>query len=231
MSAACYRRSSRRRWISGNILRIFYIMIELNKQWVAYLAVPIVAALIGWITNYIAVKMIFHPRYPIRFLGLTIHGVIPKRQKELAVSLGETIEEKLISHRDVQAVLQSAEVHARVLALIEEQIDLFFKTKLSSNPLIGMFLQGDFVGQIKRLLIEQLTESLPEFIDGMMKTVEDRLDFKEIVRRKVEEFHVETLEAIVYDIASRELKTIELLGGVLGFAVGLIQIAIMIWAR
>lgn len=206
-------------------------MIELNKQWVAYLAVPIVAALIGWITNYIAVKMIFHPRYPIRFLGLTIHGVIPKRQKELAVSLGETIEEKLISHRDVQAVLQSAEVHARVLALIEEQIDLFFKTKLSSNPLIGMFLQGDFVGQIKRLLIEQLTESLPEFIDGMMKTVEDRLDFKEIVRRKVEEFHVETLEAIVYDIASRELKTIELLGGVLGFAVGLIQIAIMIWAR
>lgn len=231
MSSACYRRSSRRRWISGNILRIFYIMIELNKQWVAYLAVPIVAALIGWITNYIAVKMIFHPRYPIRFLGLTIHGVIPKRQKELAVSLGETIEEKLISHRDVQAVLQSAEVHARVLALIEEQIDLFFKTKLSSNPLIGMFLQGDFVGQIKRLLIEQLTESLPEFIDGMMKTVEDRLDFKEIVRRKVEEFHVETLEAIVYDIASRELKTIELLGGVLGFAVGLIQIAIMIWAR
>jgi uncharacterized membrane protein YheB (UPF0754 family) len=151
-------------------------MNQIDKQWIAYISIPIVAALIGWITNYIAVKMIFHPRCPVRFLGMTIQGVIPKRQKDLAIKLGETIEEKLISHRDVQAVLQSEDVRGRILKLIEDQVDIFFRTKLSSNPLIGMFLQGEFVSQIKRLLIEQLTESLPQFIDGMMETVEDRLD-------------------------------------------------------
>jgi len=204
---------------------------EIDKELIAYISVPLVAALIGWITNYIAVKMIFHPRTPYRFLGMTIQGVIPKRQNELAVSLGETIEEKLISHRDVQAVLQSDEVHSKILELIEEQVEIFFKTKLTSNPLIGMFLQGEFVAQIKRMLIEQLTASLPQFIEGMMQTVEDRLDFKEIVRKKVEAFDLLTLEAIVYKIADRELKTIEYLGGVLGFLVGLVQVAIMIWAK
>ena len=204
---------------------------EIDKELVAYISIPLVAALIGWITNYIAVKMIFHPRAPYRFLGMTIQGVIPKRQKELAISLGETIEEKLISHRDVQEVLQSDEVHSKILELIEEQVEIFFKTKLTSNPLIGMFLQGEFVAQIKRMLIEQLTASLPQFIEGMMQTVEDRLDFKEIVRKKVEAFDLMTLEGIVYKIADRELKTIEYLGGILGFFVGLVQVAIMIWAK
>jgi uncharacterized membrane protein YheB (UPF0754 family) len=34
----------------------------------------------GWVTNWVAIKMLFHPRKPIRFLGMTLHGVFPKNQ-------------------------------------------------------------------------------------------------------------------------------------------------------
>ena len=48
------------------------------------LLLPIIAALIGWSTNYLAVKMLFHPRLPLRIMGFSIQGVFPKRQKQLA---------------------------------------------------------------------------------------------------------------------------------------------------
>ncbi len=43
----------------------------------------------------------------------------------------------------------------------------------------------------------------------------------------IEEFDLGTLESIVYGIASKELKMIEVLGGVLGFLIGLLQVGIL----
>ena len=60
-----------------------------------YASFPLIGAIIGWCTNYLAVKMIFRPYKPISFLGLKIHGLIPRRQSDLARSIGETIELKL----------------------------------------------------------------------------------------------------------------------------------------
>ena len=45
---------------------------------------PIIAAIIGWGTNYLAVRMLFHPRKQKNILGLKLQGVFPKRQKVLA---------------------------------------------------------------------------------------------------------------------------------------------------
>ena len=55
------------------------------------LLLPIIAALIGWFTNYLAVKMLFHPRLPLKIFGFSIQGVFPKRQKQLADKLGTLV--------------------------------------------------------------------------------------------------------------------------------------------
>jgi len=38
---------------------------------------PVIAAIIGWGTNYLAVRMLFHPRQEKRILGLSFQGVFP----------------------------------------------------------------------------------------------------------------------------------------------------------
>ena len=62
----------------------------------------------------------------------------------------------------------------------------------------------------------------------MFEKVEGKLDFKEIVRKKIEEYDFIKLEQIIYKIASRELRYIEVFGGILGFIVGLAQVGIII---
>ena len=53
--------------------------------------IPFISAFIGWFTNWIAIKMLFHPREPKRFLFMTIQGIFPKRQQQFAQKLGATV--------------------------------------------------------------------------------------------------------------------------------------------
>lgn len=205
--------------------------VELNSELLYCISLPIVAALIGWVTNYIAVKMLFRPQRPVRILGLTFQGLVPQRQRQLAVKIAETIEQNLISHKDVQQALQSPETAKQIEQLIEQQIDLFLRDKLSMIPMIQAFLQGELANQIKGLLASQFKSSIPGLLDGLMDKVESQLNFREIVRQKVESFDLGRLEEIIYEISARELKTIELLGGVLGFVVGLAQVGLYLLTK
>ena len=190
--------------------------------------IPPISALIGWITNYIAVKMIFRPRKPIRFLGITILGLIPKRKSDLARKIGETVENELISHKDIHRVVNTPEFHEEILVSISKVIDSFIEKKLGANPLVAMMLSGEMAIQIKESLKQELRDFLPEFMENMFGKIETKLNFKEIVQDKIESFDLMKLEKIIYNIAAKELRAIEVFGGVLGFVVGLVQIAIIL---
>ena len=191
-------------------------------------SIPVISAFIGYVTNYIAVMMLFRPHRPVRLMGLTLHGLVPRRQKDIAASLGAMIERDLLSHEDIQAALASTETTVEATAFLNEQIDLFIQNLAAQNPMIGMFVQGPLLEQVKGMLATQMSQRFPEFMGRVVEKVEHRLDVSEIVRTKIERFDLSKLESIIYEVSSRELKTIEVLGGVLGFLVGLGQVAIMI---
>jgi uncharacterized membrane protein YheB (UPF0754 family) len=94
--------------------------------------------------------------------------------------------------------------------------------------MIGMFMQGPLLEQVKGLLRDQLSEKFPSLIERVVERAENKLDISEIVRQKVESFDLTKLEAIIHEVSARELKTIEVLGGVLGFIVGLVQVGLMV---
>jgi len=192
------------------------------------LSLPIIGALIGWGTNFIAVKMLFRPRVPRNFLGLRFHGVIPARQIELARSIGETVESQLISHRDLQDALQRPEVNAELAKTIEAEVERFMNERLSANPLIAIVMQGPLANELKRMVVKQLHASTPQILERLVGTLEKHMSFKQIVQQRVEEFDIATLENLIQRIASRELRAIEIWGGVLGFLVGAFQAGLSI---
>jgi uncharacterized membrane protein YheB (UPF0754 family) len=195
---------------------------------VTYCSLPIIAGLIGWITNYIAVKMIFRPRREVRFLGIRIIGLIPKRKHDLAVKIAATIEKELISHKDIRAILKSEDFHLHAGDFIRKKIDGFIAEKVAKNPLLAMFVTPEISGKFSNIIMEELEKELPGLIDSLFESVEQKIDFRKIIQAKIDDFDISRLEAIIYDIASRELKAIEILGGVLGFIVGLVQLGIVL---
>jgi len=185
---------------------------------------PFICATIGWFTNFLAVKMLFHPKEPIKFLWWTIQGIFPKRQKALAINLGELIERELISHEDIQKVIQDPEFLSKFESMIHEYISNFLENKLTSfNPMISMFLTDEIKQKIQEILSEEIKQLIPEIIQKTSDELENKLDFSHIVRQKVEAFSMDKLEDILFSIMSKEFRFIELVGAVLGFLIGIFQ--------
>ncbi len=190
--------------------------------------IPPISAFIGWLTNFIAVKMIFRPKKPVTILGIKIWGLIPKRKSDLARKIGETVETELISHQDIHRVVNTDAFREEILSAIVVAVERFIEQKLGSNPLIAMMMSGEVATQIKESVKDELRGILPEFMENMFAKMEEKIDFKEIVRTKIEEFDLGKLESIVYKIAAKELQAIEIFGGVLGFVVGCVQVGIIV---
>lgn len=87
------------------------------------LAGPIIGAMIGYGTNWLAIKMLFRPVKPIKIGKLTLPftpGMIPKRKEKLAVAMGEMVGKNLFTRQDMQTILLSEEVQNSVVDKIKE---------------------------------------------------------------------------------------------------------------
>ena len=80
---------------------------------------------------------------------------------------------------------------------------------------------------MRRSLSRRLLSDSDSLVEEFERAIEEGLDVQEIVTRKVEEFPVEKLEALILEVASKELRAIELLGGLLGALIGLGQAALL----
>jgi uncharacterized membrane protein YheB (UPF0754 family) len=189
--------------------------------------IPFISAFIGWFTNWIAIKMLFHPRVPKKILGFTFHGIFPKRQKQFAEHLGRLVSKELLSFKDIEDKITHPDNLKKVMPLVDEHIDGFLKTKLSAAiPMLSMFIGDKTIAQIKDVFMVELEELFPQLMKNYMGTLQQELDLEKIVIAKVSNFSSDKLEQVLNDIMAKEFRFVEIIGGVLGFIIGLLQVLI-----
>ena len=211
--------------LESRLAGLFYVPKLIKMSW--YYLFPLIGALTGWITNWVAVKMLFHPKEPKNLLLFKVQGVFPKRQKAMAEKLGHIVASELFSIDDVVEKMKSSD-NSEVFGFVEQKIDDFINAKLpSSMPMLAMFLNDDLKNKIKTTLLQEISQVIPGVIDSYAKKLKNEIDVKAIVYEKVVNFSSDKLEDILYSIMRKEFKFIELLGGILGFIIGLIQLVML----
>ncbi len=186
-------------------------------------AIPLISAVTGYVTNYIAGRMLLRPRHERRVLGISFHGLIPHRRAQIAESIGQTVEQHLISHEDIRNALQSPDVSHGIETLVDQRVTRLLKEKLATvHPMVGFLLNEQMIEKLKGVLMGEIMSAIPEITDELLNKLEENLDFRQLVIQKIENFDLEMFEQIVLRIAARELRAIEVLGGLLGFGIGLL---------
>jgi uncharacterized membrane protein YheB (UPF0754 family) len=189
---------------------------------------PLVGGLIGWLTNFLAIKMLFHPRQPRVIMGFLLQGVIPKRQRDLALKIGEVVEEELLHTEDILSAINTEELRAHLATVIEGRIDRFLREKLFRGDfLYTKVLSREAVQRLKRALIAELVSLFPLEVEATLKQFVEKVNIRKIVADRVEQFDFDRLESLVYRVARAELFWVEISGGVLGFLIGLLQVLFM----
>lgn len=192
--------------------------------------IPIISAFIGWFTNWIAIKMLFHPKNPVTILGITIQGIFPKRQDQFAIKLGKLVSEQLLSFDDIEKKLTSPANLQKMMPQVEQHIDYFLREKLSETmPMISMFVGDKTIEKLKGTLMTELERLFPSLIQNYASSLKNELDLEQIVTEKVKNFSSDQLESILQQVMSREFKFVEIIGGILGFIIGIFQVLLTLF--
>lgn len=192
-----------------------------------YLLLPVIGALIGYITNYIALRMIFHPKDPYFFLSIPIQGLLPKKRHDLAVKIANTIHSELLSVQDLSRAMRGLDWDKEINQLVDSAVEKKTeKYSFNNVPLLKDVAQS-FKEMIKSEIKLAFSENRDDILDALIYKVEEKIDFRDLIIEKIDSYDIDKLEEIVQGVAAEELKYITLLGGVLGFLIGLLQMIIL----
>ena len=200
---------------------------EGGLSWVTWIWMPLVTALIGWLTNWVAIRMLFPPRQPLRLGPILIQGLIPRRQEEIAERIADIVQQELLGQQFLRQQVEQLQLeeHAEraVIRLVRGRIG----PQIRRIPMVGRRMEPVLIAHLERITINVILEELERLQNDILTQAEKQQQIREIVRGKILSFELETLEALVLRLASQEFRQIELLGAVLGYLVGLVQIALL----
>lgn len=203
-----------------NLLMNYLLLIQ-------FILIPLISAFIGWFTNWVAIKMLFHPKDPKRILGITFHGIFPKRQKKFAEKLGKMISAEFLSFEDIAEKIANPQNLKKLMPMIEDHVDKFLRNKLSDEmPFLSLFIGDKTIASLKRIFMQELEILFPQLMKSYAGHLQEELDLEMIVTEKVSAFSSDKLENILYQIMSKEFRFVEILGGVIGFIIGILQVLI-----
>jgi uncharacterized membrane protein YheB (UPF0754 family) len=192
----------------------------------------LLAAFTGWITTWIAIKMLFHPRRPINFFGLKIQGIFPKNQRLIAEKLGQVVGKELLSFDEIEAKVTNPENLQKLRPDIEAHIDNFLRNKLKDVfPMLSMLMGEKTIVQLKEAFLTELESLFPVLMKSYMNKLQHDLDLEKIVTEKVASFSSEKLEDILNQITKKEFKFLEVIGAVFGLLIGLAQVLVAYLSR
>ena len=192
----------------------------------------IVSAAIGWITNWVAIKMLFRPYNEINLGLFKIQGLIPKRRAEIGSGIANVIQNELISIKDVIANIDREEFSKRLNDLIDDVLEKNLKTKVKEKfPVMQMFFSDKMAKEVSDSIKSIIMGNQEKIFEIFSNYAEENIDFSTIITDKISNFSLDKLEEIINGLAKKELKHIEVIGAILGAFIGLVQYFITLFVK
>lgn len=181
-----------------------------------------IGGLIGYITNVIAIKLIFRPIVPIKIpiINKEIIGLIPKRKSEIANNIGEIVAQEFISIDEILDKAITEKDKQNILEYIKIKIKLIIDDKMG-------FIPGGFKNIVQSFISDAIEEEIKLSIDEVEEEIKininKRINIQEIIETKINNLDLYMLENLILKVVKNELRHIEILGLVLGFLIGIVQ--------
>ncbi|MBR9871848.1 MAG: hypothetical protein GYB26_11995 [Gammaproteobacteria bacterium] len=192
-----------------------------------YLSIPVIAAMIGWGTNWLAIKMTF---YPLEFIGkpplLGWQGIIPsKARKMAAISVDATIS-KIGTVEEIFEQIDPNVLAAHIIYTVEPRVEEYVdELMLREHPTFWENLPSS----ARKLVYERVRKATPQLVDNLVQdiayNIEDLLDIKGMVIDRLAK-DKRLLNRIFLECGDVEFRFIINSGLYFGFLFGLIQMAV-----
>lgn len=176
--------------------------------WISIAVMAIVGAFIGGLTNSIAIRMLFRPfntlyigKYRVPFTP----GLIPKRRNQLAVQLGETVTNHLLTAEGVQAKINDSSFRSEMTELVQGEVKRFLKSDITVSEL----LKKDFgVDDVQNRILTTMEKWLADRMKKMLEESNGK-EMKDVLPEKFVSAGEEKLPEVVDWLLNKGVSYLE----------------------
>lgn len=190
-----------------------------------WLILPVIGAFIGWVTNRIAIRLLFRPKEPIRLLGTSLQGFLPRRKDDLAQAVADTVEKDLLTVDEILEKVDVSRYEKDVVEAVVVYVDRRIHEQLPS--VIPANVRNAVTGYVRRVVSREAGSLVRDVSGTLSSRLREELSVGSLVREKIQALETDQLERLVMQVARAELRAIEWFGGLLGGVIGLFQAALV----
>jgi len=168
-----------------------------------FIVSPIVGSIIGYCTNWVAIKMLFRPLEEKRIMGIKVPftpGVIPRRRGKLAESIGDTVGRQLLTPDAFHRMLQGEEMKGKVRKFIRERIESLEQEERSINELLTEVIDDPDERDNLKLEFKKL---ISQSIGGLL----DNEKIVDLIKKELEDIDPSRVEEYFNSDQYKELRT------------------------
>ncbi|MBC7161577.1 MAG: DUF445 family protein [Immundisolibacter sp.] len=188
------------------------------STWTGWVLPPLIGAVIGGVTNDVAIRMLFRPYRPWRIGRLRVPltpGLIPRERAQIALAIADTFTAHVLDGEQVADLLLTEPVRARLRDKVAGMVDQLGGL-LGANAAMLSMAKG-MAGDLLLREIDALARA-----DGPSGE-----HIRERIRARIDALDVAKLEALVLGFSRRQFRAITWFGVLLGGLIGLVQVLLM----
>ena len=194
--------------------------------WVIYPAwwvLPLFGFLVGWATNWLAIKLIFEPRQPVRFLWMTFHGLFHQRQKEVTIRFSEMVASDVLTDANMFRELGTERSRKLILDMVDRRTNAAIE-KYRANPMAAGMMQPALIDRIRGDVMTAVEDEM--FKDGgvLASVTRKSGQIRDTLRHRMLLMDPHGFENVLRPAFQEDEWKLILSGAILGFLAGLAQL-------
>ena len=184
--------------------------------------------LVGYLTNVLALRMIFSPTNPIKVFGYTIQGLFIKRQKEVSRGYSKLVSDNVMTMDNVFTQMFKGAGADKLIRIIErhskEGID---KTAGFNSALIKFTSGTDTYDEIKKIAVSRFIDAAPEQIHVVFDYAKQALDIEETMYTRMTKLPPDEFVDFLRPVFQEDEWKLVLTGAILGMIAGFLQLLLV----
>ena len=202
------------------------VWIFFRSWWV----LPLAGFVVGYATNWIALKIIFRPIHPHSICGLyTCHGLFLKRQEEVSAQYAALVADRLITPHKVFTELAVGRLSHKVYALLLAKVDAALDNWVGPGlPLTVLYLGANGYARLKRQIAHRMFVRLPVILEPAEAVTKDSMGLEPKLYDELVALEYDRFERMLHPIFEEDEIVLILVGAVLGLLVGGVQAGVQL---
>ena len=190
---------------------------------------PAFGGFVGFFSDWMALQMMFRPLQPKKIMGFTIQGLFIKRQNEVAGDYAALISKQLLTSGNMMEELFTGTNSDKVIELVGRHVKQEIDQQAGIvKPLVVYAMGGQKYQSLKEQVAIRIMAQLPDTMKYIESYAEDAMDIRNTLVTRMQQLTPEEFEGMLRPAFKEDEWTLIIVGAVLGFLVGEMQIHLML---